>query len=168
VTFNADTDPEVDMGEHGREMSRRVLIRGAALTGVVVPVLVACGTDEDTDDNGRAAGSPDEADSPESPQADQSGDATTVATSDVPVGGGTILAEEMVVVTQPSEGEFVAFSAVCTHQGCPVQSVSDGTINCQCHGSAFAIEDGSVVNGPATRPLESKSVTVEGDSVRVS
>jgi Rieske Fe-S protein len=72
------------------------------------------------------------------------------------------------VVTQPTEGEFKAFSAVCTHQGCPVQSISDGTINCQCHGSAFAIEDGSVVNGPATRPLESKAVSVEGDSVRVS
>jgi Rieske Fe-S protein len=156
------------MGEHGREMSRRVLIRGAALTGVAVPVLAACGSD-DADQNGDAnsADSPDAADSPESPDDGAEG-GTTVATSDVPVGGGTILAEEMVVVTQPTEGEFMAFSAVCTHQGCPVQSVSDGTINCQCHGSAFAIEDGSVVNGPATRPLESKSVSVEGDSVRVS
>jgi Rieske Fe-S protein len=156
------------MGEHGREMSRRVLIRGAALTGVAVPVLAACGSD-DADQNGDAnsADSPDAADSPESPDDGAEG-GTTVATSDVPVGGGTILAEEMVVVTQPTDGEFMAFSAVCTHQGCPVQSVSDGTINCQCHGSAFAIEDGSVVNGPATRPLESKSVTVEGDSVRVS
>jgi Rieske Fe-S protein len=156
------------MGEHGREMSRRVLIRGAALTGVAVPVLAACGSDDaDQNGDGNSADSPDAADSPESPDHGAEG-GTTVATSDVPVGGGTILAEEMVVVTQPTEGEFMAFSAVCTHQGCPVQSVSDGTINCQCHGSAFAIEDGSVVNGPATRPLESKSVSVEGDSVRVS
>lgn len=155
------------MGEHGRGMSRRVLIRGAALTGVAAPVLAACGSEDDTNGNGQTAGSPDGAESPESPDEGQEGD-TTVATSDVPVGGGTILAEEMVVVTQPSEGEFKAFSAVCTHQGCPVQSISDRTINCQCHGSAFAIEDGSVVNGPATRPLESKSVSVEGDSVRVS
>jgi Rieske Fe-S protein len=156
------------MGEHGREMSRRVLIRGAALTGVAVPVLAACGSDDaDQNDDGNSADSPDAAESPESPDDGAEG-GTTVATSAVPVGGGTILAEEMVVVTQPTEGEFMAFSAVCTHQGCPVQSVSDGTINCQCHGSAFAIEDGSVVNGPATRPLESKSVSVEGDSVRVS
>jgi Rieske Fe-S protein len=154
------------MGEHGREMSRRVLIRGAALTGVAVPVVAACGSDE-AEQNGEADGSPDEAGSPESPEGGQDGDAT-IAAADVPVGGGTILAEDMVVVTQPTEGEFMAFSAVCTHQGCPVQSISDGTINCQCHGSAFAIEDGSVVNGPATRPLESKSVSVEGDSVRVS
>jgi Rieske Fe-S protein len=156
------------MGEHGREMSRRVLIRGAALTGVAVPVLAACGSDDaNQNGDGNAADSPDAADSPESPDEGAEGGAT-VLTSDVPVGGGTILAEEMVVVTQPTEGEFMAFSAVCTHQGCPVQSVRDGTINCQCHGSSFAIEDGSVANGPATRPLESKSVTVEGDSVRVS
>jgi Rieske Fe-S protein len=155
------------MGEHGREMSRRVLIRGAALTGVAVPVLAACGSDDDTDAGGQATGSPEAAEPSESSDGGQGGD-TTVATSDVPVGGGTILAEEMVVVTQPSEGEFKAFSAVCTHQGCPVQSISDGTINCQCHGSAFAIEDGSVVNGPATQPLDGKTVSVEGDSVRVS
>jgi Rieske Fe-S protein len=155
------------MGEHGRGMSRRVLIRGAALTGMAVPVLAACGSDDAADSNGEATGSPDAGESPESPGGGQGGD-TTVATSDVPVGGGTILAAEMVVVTQPTEGEFKAFSAVCTHQGCPVQSISDGTINCQCHGSAFAIEDGSVVNGPATRPLEGKTLSVEGDSVRVS
>ncbi|HSJ21177.1 MAG TPA: Rieske 2Fe-2S domain-containing protein, partial [Nocardioidaceae bacterium] len=105
-------------------MSRRVLIRGAALTGVAAPVLAACGSEDDTNGNGQTAGSPDGAESPESPDEGQGGD-TTVATSDVPVGGGTILAEEMVVVTQPSEGEFKAFSAVCTHQGCPVQSISD-------------------------------------------
>jgi Rieske Fe-S protein len=154
------------MGEHGRGMSRRVLIRGAAMTGVAVPVLAACGSD-DTNSDGLADGTPGGADSPESPEGGQDGE-TTIATAEVPVGGGTILAEDMVVVTQPTEGEFKAFSAVCTHQGCPVQSISEGTINCQCHGSAFAIEDGSVVNGPATRPLETKSVSVEGDSVTVS
>jgi Rieske Fe-S protein len=148
-------------------MSRRVLLRGAAMTGVAVPVLAACGTDDDADAGSQATASPEGTDSPESPDGGEGGD-TTVATSDVPVGGGTILAEEMVVVTQPSDGEFKAFSAVCTHQGCPVQSISDGTINCQCHGSSFSIEDGSVVNGPATRPLEGKSVSVEGDSVTIS
>ena len=71
-------------------------------------------------------------------------------TSEIPVGGGTIFADEQVVVTQPTEGEFKAFTAVCTHQGCHVSSVSDGTINCACHGSQFSIDDGSVEPGPAT------------------
>jgi Rieske Fe-S protein len=92
----------------------------------------------------------------------------SVPASDVPVGGGTILADKMVVVTQPTEGTFQAFSAVCTHQGCPVQSIADGTINCTCHGSQFSVEDGSVVSGPATSPLETYKASVEGDQVRVS
>jgi Rieske Fe-S protein len=81
------------------------------------------------------------------------------------VGGGTIFADEQVVVTQPSEGEFKAFNTTCTHQGCPVQSVSDGTINCTCHGSKFSIEDGSPESGPATSALEEVSINVEGDSI---
>ena len=155
------------MGEHGREMSRRVLLRGAAVTGVAAPLLVACGSDDEPSGSAGTSGSASETGgSSESSGAAAGG--TTVATSDVPVEGGVILADEMLVVTQPAEGEFKAFSAVCTHQGCPVQSVSEGTINCSCHGSKFSIEDGSVVNGPATSALESKSVSVDGDQVTVS
>jgi Rieske Fe-S protein len=60
-----------------------------------------------------------------------------------------------------------AFSSICTHAGCPVAEVTD-TINCNCHGSKFSITDGSVVNGPATKPLPARTVTVTGDSVSVS
>ncbi|MBC7267867.1 MAG: Rieske (2Fe-2S) protein [Streptomyces sp.] len=86
-------------------------------------------------------------------------------TSDIPVGGGTVFKDEKVVVTQPEEGEFKAFSSICTHQQCPVADVSDGTINCTCHGSRFSITDGSVANPPATRPLPEKEITVEGNSI---
>ena len=88
------------------------------------------------------------------------------STADVPVGGGTILREEKVVVTQPKEGEFRAFSAICTHRNCLVSEVTDGTIDCPCHGSRFRITDGSVAHGPATRPLPEERITVEGNSVR--
>ena len=57
-----------------------------------------------------------------------------------------------VVVTQPSEGVFTGFSAICTHQGCLVTSVADGVIDCPCHGSAFSISDGAVLSGPAPPP----------------
>ncbi|MEV7795750.1 Rieske (2Fe-2S) protein [Streptomyces sp. NPDC087512] len=87
-------------------------------------------------------------------------------TEDVPVGGGRVLAEEGIVVTQPEPGEFKAFSAVCTHQGCTVTDVSGGTINCVCHDSRFRIADGAVERGPATGPLPERPITVEGNSVR--
>lgn len=69
------------------------------------------------------------------------------------------------MVTQPKAGDFKAFSAVCTHAGCIVSSVGDGTINCACHGSRFSIDNGGVEHGPATKPLPAANITVKGDSI---
>ncbi|GGK77498.1 Rieske (2Fe-2S) protein [Mangrovihabitans endophyticus] len=87
---------------------------------------------------------------------------------DVPVGGGLIVASSSVVVTRPSAERVLAFSAVCTHAGCAVSEVADGTINCPCHGSRFAVADGSVVSGPARRPLPSLPVTVANETIRLA
>lgn len=78
----------------------------------------------------------------------------------MPVGGGTVLKEAKLVVTQPTAGSFRCFSAVCTHEGCLVNKVADGTIDCPCHGSKFQVADGAVAHGPARRPLEEKQITV--------
>jgi len=86
-------------------------------------------------------------------------------TSDVPVGGGKILADKKIVITQPRAGSFEAFTAVCTHQGCTVSSVSGGTVNCPCHGSKFSIANGSVVTGPAPSALAPVSIKVQGTSI---
>jgi len=86
-------------------------------------------------------------------------------TSKVPVGGGEVLTDQKIVVTQPKAGTFAAFTAVCTHLGCLVDSVSGGTINCPCHGSKFSITNGSVVNGPATSPLAAVSIKVQGKNI---
>ncbi len=133
------------------QVSRRT-VAGMATAGLGLPLLAACGGDEtDTaSDSESSAGT--------------SGDALA-STSDIEVGGGAIFADEQVVVTQPSEGEFKAFSSTCTHQGCQVATVSDGTINCPCHGSRFSIEDGSPQDGPASSPLEAVSISVDGDSI---
>lgn len=85
--------------------------------------------------------------------------------SQVPVGEGKVFADQRVVVTQPTAGDFRAFSAVCTHQGCLVEDVVDRTIACPCHGSRFDITDGSVVRGPAQEPLSRVGVTVEGSTL---
>lgn len=96
------------------------------------------------------------------------------ATGDIPIAGGKVLAEEKIVVTQPTKGEFKAFSAVCTHQGCIVSDVRDGTIDCACHGSRFSIEDGSVVQAAAglspddQDPLPEVAVTVDGDQISIA
>jgi Rieske Fe-S protein len=87
------------------------------------------------------------------------------STSDIPLGGGRLFAEQEVVVTQPAAGVFQAFSAICTHRGCTINEVAGGTINCPCHGSKFSSTDGSVINGPAERPLPRRGITVDGADI---
>jgi nitrite reductase/ring-hydroxylating ferredoxin subunit len=131
-------------------ITRRHALTGAATIGVGLPFLAACGGG----DGGGSASDP-------TPTAGE----TLGASADVPVGGGKIYADQKVVVTQPTGGDFKAFSAVCTHQSCLVANVEGGTINCNCHGSKFSIEDGSVEHGPATSPLPAVSVTVTGGEI---
>jgi Rieske Fe-S protein len=143
-----------------RPTRRTILI---ATGGAGAAALVAgCG---DSGDNGDTTDSTPA--SPDSPGQDGQAGEELTTTDDVPVGGGTIFKDEQVVVTQPQQGEFKAFSAICTHQRCTVGSVSDGTINCPCHGSKFNIKDGSVASPPATRPLPEKQIVVDGNSIRL-
>ena len=46
-----------------------------------------------------------------------------IAKADIPVGGGKVFDALKVVVTQPTAGDYKAFSAICTHQGCTVSGV---------------------------------------------
>lgn len=87
-------------------------------------------------------------------------------TTQVPVGGALVVPAEQVVVTQPSAGEFHCFSSVCTHAGCPVRA--GATLVCPCHGSQFALADGSVLRGPAAAPLPERRITVRGDEIRLT
>ncbi|MET9615941.1 Rieske (2Fe-2S) protein [Kitasatospora indigofera] len=89
--------------------------------------------------------------------------------SEVPVGGGKVFREKKIVVTQPTEGQYKAFSAKCTHAGCIVDQVKNNEILCPCHGSRFSITDGSVQGtGPAPSPLPSYQVAVEGGTLKVT
>ncbi|GAA1958776.1 Rieske (2Fe-2S) protein [Kitasatospora viridis] len=88
--------------------------------------------------------------------------------SDVPVGGGKVYRDQRIVVTQPTAGQYKAFSARCTHAGCVVDTVAGGTIQCPCHGSRFAIADGSVADGPAPSPLPAYTVVEQNGQLTVT
>jgi Rieske Fe-S protein len=154
------------------DASRRNLVAGLAAAGVAVPILAACGSSADTTGTTDPAGSSGSSGSGGSggsgTGSSQKSGGNTIPTSEIPVGGGKIFASRQIVVTQPAAGEFKAFSAICTHQGCLVSQVADGTIDCPCHGSMFSIKDGSVEGGLATRALPEMKVTVSGSSLTVT
>lgn len=131
--------------------TRRIVFHGLGALGVAA-ALAGCG-----------GGSGDGADevTPES-------GSTLVGTSEVPVGGGIILTDQRIVVTQPTAGDFKAFSAVCTHQQNTVTSVADGVIECSFHGSSFSAATGEVEGGPAPSALAKVEITVDGDQILVA
>lgn len=65
----------------------------------------------------------------------------------------------------PAAGTYVAYDAVCPHEGCTVgYFASVDLIICPCHGSEFSVDTGALVQGPATRGLSAFTVTVsDGD-----
>jgi Rieske Fe-S protein len=169
---NTSEPPAPDPTNEGDGCSRRTMLRGVAVGGLALPLLAACGG------SGSGSGGSSGSSKPRSHSAGNptkggssgggSGTSATVPEADVPVGGGTILAGQQVVVTQPTKGQFKAFSAICTHMGCTVSEISGGQIVCPCHGSHFSITDGSPLSGPAPNPLPAKKVKLAGGQVSVS
>ena len=149
------------------DTTRRALLAGAA--GVTaVTVLAACGDDSDSGSTGSDSTTGSNSTTGGSTGGAAAGGALA-KTADIPVGGGKIFTSgDGVVVTQPTSGQFKAFSAICTHQQCVVTEVKDGAINCKCHGSSFSAADGSVTNGPASEALTEKQLKVNGDSISLA
>ncbi|MEV0147433.1 MULTISPECIES: Rieske (2Fe-2S) protein [unclassified Nonomuraea] len=158
------------------DTTRRAVVLGAGGAGLAA-VLTACASYGDPATQGSLPPAEEE------PQAEESsssaaptkkktkttgGGKALADTADIPSGGGKVFESQKIVVTQPQDGEFRAFTAVCTHAGCTVASVSNGTINCPCHGSKFKIEDGSVADGPADEPLAEKKIKVDGDKIMLA
>jgi Rieske Fe-S protein len=140
-------------------ISRQKVLLGAGL-GLVAAVVAACST---YGKKPEAAGASSATTAAPSASGGPAPAATVIAkTADVPVGSGVIV--DKVVVTQPTAGVFKGFSSTCTHKGCTVDKIADGTIDCPCHGSKFNL-DGSVAHGPADKPLATENVTVQGDSI---
>lgn len=147
----------------GATVSRRHALTGAATAGLGLPLLSACGGDSETASDGGSAPS---SSAPSTSASGGSGGAIAT-TADVPVGGGLIVADSQVVITQPTEGQFKGFSSTCTHEGCQVAEVQE-TINCPCHGSTFSLETGEPTGGPAPSPLGEVPLDVQGDRISLA
>lgn len=135
----------------GSCVQRRALL--AAVPGVVLlpGVLSACGMTEPAQPASTV-------------QSTTSVPSTTIPAAEIPVGTAkTVRAgEATVIVAQPAEGEFVAYSARCTHQGGTVQVVKDLHLRCPLHGAEFDATTGENTGPPAPRPLDSVPVKESG------
>ena len=147
------------------DVQRRTILTAGGLV-LAGGALAACGGADSTATEA-ATGAPTTgapaAPATEAPAAPVSG--ALAAVSEVPVGGGVIVPEPPIVITQPVAGTFKAFTAICPHQGCLVSEVAENQIVCPCHGSLFSAEDGAVVQGPAVEGLTAASIAVQGDSI---
>ncbi|MGQ0625746.1 MAG: Rieske (2Fe-2S) protein [Sporichthyaceae bacterium] len=133
---------------------RRTLLTGLLAAGVAGG-LAACGGGDD-------GGSAPAALPPDAPSG------TLASTADIEVGGGRIIKGANLVITQPTAGEFKAFTATCTHESTDLNKVSDGLITCPRHGSAFSVTDGSVVRSPAPSPLTAVAITVKNGFISLA
>ena len=77
---------------------------------------------------------------------------------EIPLGGSKIFTYptdvEPCILLRPAQDTYIAFSRLCTHASCPVfYSAAENRLDCPCHGGAFSVSDGSVLQGPPPRPL---------------
>jgi Rieske Fe-S protein len=158
------------------QVSRRSFIQLGAVLGVgaaSASVLAACGGGTGGGSDGRngaagyGGGSGGDAEATEGAGKRPPGERPIVAASEVPRGEAFRFRDSgrPAVLVHLKSGEFVAYSAVCTHQQCTV-AYRDGRLACPCHGSIFDPANGAeVVAGPAPRPLEEIPVRLQDGRV---
>ena len=162
------------------KISRDKFIRLAGTIGVGVTAasVAACGGSSGSSSGGgngsggsssggSSGGGSDETSAAENQTEQGSGASAIAAESDVEPGSAVKFkdAGEDAVLVRLDNGDFVAYSAVCTHQGCAV-AYQDGGLACPCHGSVFdPANGGEPTTGPAQTPLPEIPVKIEGGSV---
>lgn len=151
-------------------LTRRTLITtgGATVLGTGAVILAACAPTPPSRDPSAPSGGP-QPQSPPSvvPVASPLPPGTELAKlSDIPVGGTSAVTVDGqdILLARPTDGAVVAFSAICTHQGCLV-SAAGSEFDCSCHGSRFEAATGAVLEGPARRALDRIPVAISDASV---
>jgi thiosulfate dehydrogenase (quinone) large subunit len=79
---------------------------------------------------------------------------------------GTLPAGDPGVIVKLPDGTFVAYDAVCTHEGCTVGwDAADSILLCPCHGAAFdPANNAAVLAGPTRQPLAALPIVVDAAS----
>ena len=147
-------------------ISRRQIL-GASAGLATVGVLAGCALDEESQASDESGAS-----SAPSSAATNSGPAVVAQLSDIPVGGIFAFTNPSdgtpAYLLQPAQGKYLAYSAVCTHQGCIVNYDPAGQqFMCPCHGAIYDGTSGQPVSGPAPSGLVSIPVSVSGDAIVV-
>lgn len=159
-------DKEDTLGKISRE--RFIRLGGALGVGAATASVAACGGGSGGGSGNRNAGGGGNSGGGSGGGANASGGGSAVAqASEVSPGSAVEFQDggEDAVLVHLDNGDFVAYSAVCTHAGCTV-AYRDGELACPCHGSVFDPANGAeVVTGPAREPLREIPVSVEGGSV---
>jgi cytochrome b6-f complex iron-sulfur subunit len=148
----ATNDSGASTPSRSSAMSRRALLTAGGV-GVVAGVAVLSGCSPSTS----------------APATKPKSGTVLAKVSSVPVGSSfsAELDGNAIIISQPTEGSYTAFSAVCTHQGCLVIG-QDDALYCPCHGSEFSNTTGDATVGPATTPLAKIEIKVDGDSIVVA
>lgn len=96
------------------------------------------------------------------------GDTVEVSFQDTsPLSWAGVTAQTAAWLRRNSEQEFIAFSIVCTHLGCPVRWLeSAGLFMCPCHGGVY-YANGTVASGPPPKPLPQYPVRVQNGEVQI-
>lgn len=132
---------------------RAVLATSLAATSTIA--LASCASEETTSPT-------------EEPSQAPAGEILLGTADEIPVGTGKKVQVDdslTILVTHPTEGNFRAFSATCTHSGCIVSGVQEGQIACACHGARFNTDSGEPESGPARRALGKITVEVRGNEL---
>jgi len=96
---------------------------------------------------------------------------TVARVGEIPSGGVKImrLGDQEIAVFHLA-GAYYAMDDICTHDGGPLAEglIEDHVIECPRHGARFDIRTGAVLSMPATLPVTTYPVRVEGDEIQVA
>ncbi len=142
-------------------MERRAVLTSGAVSagvGVAAVTLAACGGSSGSSSSASSAATP--------AAAAPAGAGQIAKVSDVPVGSVFAFQDPQggpAFLLQPTAGTFLAYSGICTHNGCTV-GYDEGAAEfaCPCHGARFEVATGEPVQGPAQRPLTKIAVAESG------
>ncbi|MGI9135472.1 MAG: Rieske (2Fe-2S) protein [Candidatus Nanopelagicales bacterium] len=149
---------------------RAVLTSGAVIAGagIAAVTLAACSGNSASGDEAASAAAP-AGSAPAASSGSASSGAQIAQAADVPVGSVFAFQDPQggpAFLLQPAAGTYLAYSGICTHNGCTVgYDEAAAEFACPCHGARFEVATGEPVQGPAQKPLTKIAVVESGGVV---